>query len=325
MLTWLKKHLVPHAGNDYRPHVLRFEAIAFVCLMVVLAEAVFVLGVSFAPGSRVLGLIAANVLTDETNDARAADSLPTLRTNVLLQVAAQKKANDMTKNGYFAHTSPTGVTPWYWFSDVGYQFASAGENLAVNFSDSQDVTNAWLNSPLHRANILNANFTEIGIATAEGMLDGRPAVYVVELFGTPASRPAAVAVAKSKTPASIVATSNSHTSSSEETFVAVKGAEAGVAPLQNGTGSANVVNVPTASPAPAQANLAQRIVANPRAALNYLYIALAVFFGLVLTLNIGMKTHIRRPKLVLGGVLVLSLIAVLVVMNQQVLFGTVVR
>jgi len=324
MLAWLKKYLIPYAGNDYRPHVLRFKAVAVVCVLVLVAEAVFIVGESFVPNSKLLGLVAANVLTDETNGARAADSLSTLHTNALLEVAAQEKANDMVKNGYFAHTSPAGITPWYWFENVGYNFAYAGENLAVNFTDSQEVTNAWLNSPLHRANILNTNFTDIGIATAEGMFEGRSATYVVELFGTPVSKPSAVAAAKPKAPPTVVAASNSNKSGSEETSVAaVKGAEAGIAPSQNGGSLPQIASAPTA--VPAQANLTQRIVANPQAALGYLYIALAVFFGLVLALNIIMKTHLRHPKLVVGGVLALFLVATSIVVNQQIFLGLAIR
>jgi hypothetical protein len=104
----------------------------------------------------------------------------------LLTVAAQDKANDEATKGYFAHTSPQGLTPWYWFQQVGYNFDYAGENLAVNFSDSEDVTTAWMNSPEHRANILNTDFTQIGIAAAQGVYEGEPTTFVVEEFGTPA-------------------------------------------------------------------------------------------------------------------------------------------
>jgi len=88
----------------------------------------------------------------------------------------------MAANSYFAHTSPSGVTPWDWFEKVGYQFSYAGENLAVDFSNSQDVTNAWMNSPEHRSNIMNSNFTQIGMATAQGTLNGQPATFVAEEF-----------------------------------------------------------------------------------------------------------------------------------------------
>jgi hypothetical protein len=93
----------------------------------------------------------------------------------------------MVANNYFAHTSPYGITPWHWFKEVGYTFRFAGENLAVNFLESRDVQQAWLNSPTHRANVLNPNFTEIGIATAYGTYKGANTAYVVELFGTPAA------------------------------------------------------------------------------------------------------------------------------------------
>ncbi len=91
----------------------------------------------------------------------------------------------MSTKGYFAHTSPEGITPWYWFTQAGYHFVFAGENLAIDFTESQDVENAWLNSPAHRANILDSRFTEIGIAVKDGIYQGQPTTYVVQMFGKP--------------------------------------------------------------------------------------------------------------------------------------------
>ena len=141
------------------------------CAVVLVAESAFVFGAKYlVPQSKLFGIIDANALVDETNQKRVANGLPDLQVSPLLTAAAQEKANDMATKGYFAHTSPQGLTPWYWFEQVGYSFDYAGENLAVNFSDSQDVTDAWMNSPEHRANILSANFTQIGMATAQGDL-----------------------------------------------------------------------------------------------------------------------------------------------------------
>ena len=78
------------------------------------------------------------------------------------------------------------MTPWFWFAEANYQFSYAGENLAVFFGDSEDVVDAWLNSPSHRANLLNQQFTEIGIAVAEGTYQGQETTFIVQLFGTPA-------------------------------------------------------------------------------------------------------------------------------------------
>jgi len=190
----LKKYLIPHEGNDNKPHLLRPHVIAFVVMIALVAEAGFVFSFKYVvPQSKLFGIIETNALVDETNQSRVANALPDLQVSPLLQAAAQQKANDMASKGYFAHTSPQGLTPWYWFQQVGYQFDYAGENLAVNFSDSQDVTTAWMNSPEHRANILSTDFTQIGIATADGIYNGKPATFVVEEFGTPA--PAAAPVA----------------------------------------------------------------------------------------------------------------------------------
>src|SRR5208283_734919 len=131
----LKKYFIPYEGNDHQPHLLRRRAVAFVCMIVI--------GVQFAtlfyssyivPRSYLVGAIFANTLVDETNANRVASNESVLTTSPSLTLAAQEKANDMVKNNYFAHTSPTGVTPWQWFANVGYDFSSAGENLAVNFS-----------------------------------------------------------------------------------------------------------------------------------------------------------------------------------------------
>jgi hypothetical protein len=128
----------------------------------------------------------ASILVSNTNQAReTALGGGQLTTNPLLTQAAQLVANDMATKSYFAHINPDGKTPWYWLNQVGYNYNYAGENLAVNFVDSTDVSNAWMASPTHRANILNPVFKEIGIATAVGTYQGRSAIFVVQFFGTP--------------------------------------------------------------------------------------------------------------------------------------------
>ena len=121
-----------------------------------------------------------------TNDARAANNVAGLKDNILLDHAAQAKANDMAAKGYFAHVSPDGTLPWDWISRAGYRYVYAGENLAVNFNDSDKVVNAWLASPTHRFNILRPQYTEIGVGTASGMYNGQPATFVVQMFASPA-------------------------------------------------------------------------------------------------------------------------------------------
>jgi hypothetical protein len=182
----LKHAFIPHEGNDYKPHILREFSVAFFLFV-----SVFLLGASFGSSlflhKTVLGVeIASSVLVDLTNESRLAFNEQPLVRNQVLDRAAQLKGEDMARTGYFAHNSPTGVTPWHWFKVAGYPFIYAGENLAIDFTDSTEVEKAWLESPTHRANLLNVKFREIGIATVEGLYEGNPTIFVVQMFGTPA-------------------------------------------------------------------------------------------------------------------------------------------
>lgn len=134
-----------------------------------------------------VGAVLPAVVVDKTNAERTSLAAQPLTRSPLLDEAAQLKAEDMAKNSYFSHYSPTGVSPWHWFEVVDYQYVHAGENLAVHFTDSAAVVEAWMNSPSHRANIVNGAYTEIGVGTAKGTYQGFDTVFVVQLFGTPAA------------------------------------------------------------------------------------------------------------------------------------------
>ena len=69
----------------------------------------------------------------------------------------------MQKNGYFSHTSPTYGSPFDMMRDFGVSYRTAGENIAQGQRTPQEVVNAWMNSAGHRKNILNGNFTHIGV------------------------------------------------------------------------------------------------------------------------------------------------------------------
>jgi hypothetical protein len=126
------------------------------------------------------------VVVDLTNDERVRQNAPVLQRNPSLDEAARLKAEHMAANEYFSHYSPDGVSPWYWFKEAGYHYAHAGENLAIHFTDSTAVVDAWMRSPAHRANIVDARYAEIGVGTAKGSYEGFDTVFVVQLFGTPA-------------------------------------------------------------------------------------------------------------------------------------------
>jgi len=124
-----------------------------------------------------------------TNEERAGRNLPTLTRNAQLDEAAQMKAQDMAAKGYYAHVSPEGVTPMYWVEKAGYKYLIIGENLVVNRKDAEQVVDAFMGSPGHRANILRTDFTEIGVGVANGTYKGKDATFAVQIFAAPYPRP----------------------------------------------------------------------------------------------------------------------------------------
>lgn len=132
--------------------------------------------------------VISSVLVDLTNKTRIKNNLPPLSSNVKLKKAAYLKGEDMRSHGYFAHYAPDGTAPWYWLEKVGYTYSFAGENLAINFTKSEDVERAWLGSKKHRENILNKNYEDIGIATIRDTSYGIPILFVVQMFGKSTSK-----------------------------------------------------------------------------------------------------------------------------------------
>ncbi len=124
-----------------------------------------------------------------TNEARAQNgALPALKENFTLDRDAQIKLDDMFAKQYFEHVSPSGVGPSDLAQAVGYAYVTVGENLALgNFGSDQGVVTAWMNSPGHRANILNTHYQEIGVAVGKGMYEGRETWLAVQAFGMPLS------------------------------------------------------------------------------------------------------------------------------------------
>ena len=124
---------------------------------------------------------------EETNKNRLANgNLNPLKENSKLDLSAQMKLNDMFKQQYFEHISPDKIGVSDLGERVGYDYIIIGENLALgNFKDSEALLNAWMNSPGHRANILNESYTEIGVAVGRGKYNGQDTWMAVQHFGLP--------------------------------------------------------------------------------------------------------------------------------------------
>lgn len=124
-----------------------------------------------------------------TNLARQQNgNLPALAENSLLDEDASSKLADMFARQYFEHVSPDGKGPADQAKTVGYDYVVIGENLALgNFANDQALVNAWMNSPGHRANILNVKYQDIGVAVGRGIFEGKSVWLAVQEFGKPAS------------------------------------------------------------------------------------------------------------------------------------------
>lgn len=97
------------------------------------------------------------------NEIRVRNGLKPLTANWELSRVARYKSRDMVDNRYFSHTSPVYGSPFQMIRNFGLTFRSAGENIAYGQRTPQAVVNAWMNSSGHRANILNASYTQIGV------------------------------------------------------------------------------------------------------------------------------------------------------------------
>ncbi|CAG0933322.1 hypothetical protein PLCT1_02332 [Planctomycetaceae bacterium] len=94
--------------------------------------------------------------------------LPPLANNTALAQVAYDHSWDMQYRNFFSHTNPGGADPFDRMAAAGISYSYAGENIAMGYATPADVMAGWMASSGHRANILNVNYTEIGIGVREG-------------------------------------------------------------------------------------------------------------------------------------------------------------
>ncbi|MYL54736.1 sporulation protein [Pontibacillus yanchengensis] len=102
-----------------------------------------------------------------TNEERTAQGLEPLKIDKQLSDVAEKKSEDMAQNNYFSHNSPTYGSPFDMMNQFGVDYRTAGENIAKGQPTPQEVVDAWMNSEGHRKNIMNSDFTHIGVGFVE--------------------------------------------------------------------------------------------------------------------------------------------------------------
>ncbi len=324
--TKLKNHFIPHKGNNHEPHFLRHKSLTIILVLIIVIELGFLFDifVVFKKDS-FLASVLPSILTTLTNQARNENGLSDLAINDLLVKSAKLKAEDMAQKSYFAHTSPEGITPWYWLNKTGYKYSYAGENLAVNFFESSDVARAWMASPTHRANIVRKEFTEIGIATASGIYQGHEAVFVVQFFGKPAVEKTKPILTTSETKIKENKVIAEIPKPAQINAPVVLGEEIQINPIKEEKIEQAIEPVKSietelvVNTRDQYSNEAYKLVSSPRKTANNIFTGILALILIVLSIFI-LKSEKKHPEVVLRSLAIIVIIIILLVLNQKTLY-----
>ena len=186
---WLKDLLIPHARNNYHPHLFHNQRFILHSLGIIGIKAIVSIFIFFYP------LIAwmtpdiqkqtSREIFSLTNQLRKKLNIDQLKYNYLLEQSAISKAQDMLAKQYFAHFNNQGQGVAFWVGRQGYQFSIVGEILSMGYNSASDIFLAWKNSPTHYANLVNKNFQDIGLAVMSGPYQGIETMFAVQHFGKP--------------------------------------------------------------------------------------------------------------------------------------------
>ncbi|MBU0596815.1 CAP domain-containing protein [Patescibacteria group bacterium] len=189
MKNTLKKYFIPHEENNYHPHILHTKRILFYSFLFILIKSIVVGTALFMPDAVYVSedVMAAeqSKIIELTNELRSTKGLSTLDENSLLNLSALLKADDMADKQYFSHANPDGKRLAYFLDTAGYNYSIAGENLAMGYSDVNELFQAWLDSPTHYNNLIDEDYLETGLAIIPGLYNNIPTTYAAHHFGKP--------------------------------------------------------------------------------------------------------------------------------------------
>lgn len=315
MLTWLKRQFIPCACNNARPRFFCTKNARLMVIAILLLEVgLFVIPTLTYVYNQNLAQVLPGVLAALTNEERAAQQLPELAVNPLLSQAAELKARDMAEKGYFAHVSPDGTQPWQWLDAVGYQYDYAGENLAMNFTDSRDVTAAWMRSPTHRANIVKDTYTEVGTGVAQGTYQGKETIFVAQVYANPKS--AARAPMREEAPPQAEA------AASEPAAEVPPEEDREAASQTEETDLRGVLGAETAAPPAGElavardATLLERMFSSPRSVAQAVFFGLLIICSLALVVTIAVRIDVQHPDLITNALCVIALVLGILFVNE---------
>lgn len=191
MKKYLHNWVVPHSGNNHKPHLLHHHHLFAHAVFAVVMKGFFMGTLLLLPSSMLLASDAfikqRLVIVEMTNAIRTSLGIPALKETAQLINAATAKAEHMSELEYFSHFGPDGKNHADWLNVVGYDFSIAGENLAVGFSTPQGIVSGWQKSPTHYANMIDPAYTETGVGFAPGQYKGKSTNYVAQFFGSRAA------------------------------------------------------------------------------------------------------------------------------------------
>lgn len=323
MIDTVKKYIIPHPENDHKPHLFRERAMGMIAVVAFVLFATS-LGSTYVLTHTDFGAaVLPGVLVDMTNEYRVSQNQPPLRLNPALQASALLKAKDMETGQYFAHVSPTGTTPWQWFTKAGYSFVYAGENLAINFNESADVSNAWIASPTHQANLISQKFNEIGIAVHNGMYQGRPTTFVVQHFGKQPARKGdpivprqAVAQPIQAQVASVIPQVQGDTQTNSEPAAVLIVDEPTFTVAQNIAVEESLQEQQSSSSVTKYATTTERLLAGQAQHVQWIYLILIALIYTALIIMIVFEFSVQHPKNIFFGVMILIFLGVLAYLNS---------
>ncbi len=318
------KTFIPSKKNDYHPLILRPKNLFILAVILLAVKFILFSWLFYYPRISNFAVVTSNALIELTNNERIANGLKPLRISDKLTLAAEQKARDMLINAYFAHTSPSGITPWHWLEINDYKYLAAGENLAKDFTESEYVHRAWMNSSSHRANIMNENYQEIGIAVVEGEINGKKTVLAVQFFGKPAAvKPVSTPKMPPPTTNVGIATQPPSQPVNPVNNLPSQNPELSESPQKEKVqGNEQITPEETTLPVSEYRVTENEVILNDitknsELFLQKIYFIITGLLGAVLLLTVFVNVRSRHPKLIFGVIVILVIIGAIASFNGQ--------
>ncbi|MCX6729978.1 MAG: CAP domain-containing protein [Candidatus Portnoybacteria bacterium] len=323
VVKWAGGMFIPSQKNLWKPRIFMPKNLFGLAVVLLIIKFIVFSWLAYSPQTSNFAVVTSSELIEMTNQARIEQGLEPLTVSSKLSEAAEKKAMDMINQNYFSHTSPDGLSPWYWVSNAGYKYSTAGENLAKDFSESEYVHQAWMNSPSHKANILNKNYQDIGVAVLRGNINGRETTVAVQFFGKIIATKTVATTTKTTTKKTAVAPKPVIVPDANkiEIPVVVSNVQGEEVELLKGSEILQERGVVNAIVEESK-NVFDNVVKNPEPWTQKFYMIVLGLISLILILSIFINVRVQYPKMILMVVIFIILITAITSFNGEALLNS---